>query len=60
LNERIANDLTVTERAEAQRAQAERSMGEARARGAKIDRALSTFLRSLIPSVKVGDRVLVQ
>lgn len=60
LNERVINDLTVTERAEKQKAEAEKAMGEARARGQKMDRAVSDFLRSLIPSVKVGDRTLVQ
>lgn len=60
LNERITNDLTVTERAEAARAKFEKQRSESRERSKKADQALTNFIRSLIPSVKVNGQVLVE
>ncbi|MDR7028019.1 hypothetical protein [Rhizobium rosettiformans] len=59
LNERIANDLTVSERAEARKAEALKKMGEAKARGERIDRTLSNFFRSLVPTVKIGGQTVL-
>lgn len=59
LNERIANDLTISERAEARKAEAAKKLGEAKARGERIDRTLSTFFRSLVPTVKIGGRTVL-
>lgn len=59
LNERIANDLTISERAEARKKVAVDRANEAHARGERMDKALSSFFRSLVPTVKVGGNTVL-
>ncbi|MCJ8149095.1 hypothetical protein [Shinella sedimenti] len=57
--ERVIRDLTVTERAEKKRADEQKMVREFRQDHKDRHHAVLSFLRSLVPSVKVGDTMVI-